>query len=52
MGWNFGDIIEAVEDAIPGDATAFIHGERLISWAEATRTTSPGGVSPRSSEAT
>ncbi|MFI4974380.1 MAG: acyl-CoA synthetase [Caulobacterales bacterium] len=39
MGWNFGDILDAVAPAIPPDAPAFIHGERVISWGEADRAT-------------
>ena len=37
MGWNFGDILEAIEPVLPPDAPAFIHGERTIPWREATR---------------
>ena len=39
MGWNFGDILDAVESALPADAPAFIHGERRIAWGEASRMT-------------
>ncbi len=39
MGWNFGDILDAVAPTIPADAPAFIHGEQTISWGEATRAT-------------
>ena len=39
MGWNFGDILDAISPVIPADAPAFIHGERTISWGEATRAT-------------
>ena len=38
-GWNFGDILDAVAPAVPPDEPAFIHGERVISWGEATRAT-------------
>ena len=38
-GWNFGDILDAVAPAIPPDAPAFIHGERVINWGEATSAT-------------
>ena len=34
--WNFGDILDAIEPVLPADAPAFIHGERLITWGEAT----------------
>ena len=37
MGWNFGDILDAISPVIPADAPAFIHGERTISWGEATK---------------
>ncbi|HEY0105177.1 MAG TPA: acyl-CoA synthetase [Rhizomicrobium sp.] len=33
--FNFGDIVEAVGDAVPPDAPAFVHGERRIGWREA-----------------
>ncbi|MBP7649348.1 MAG: acyl-CoA synthetase [Phenylobacterium sp.] len=39
MGWNFGDILDAVGPAVPQDAPAFIHGERVINWGEANRQT-------------
>ena len=39
MGWNFGDILDAIEPALPPDAPAFIHGERVVGWGEATRAT-------------
>jgi fatty-acyl-CoA synthase len=39
MGWNFGDILDAVAPAIPPDAPAFIHGDRVIRWGEADRAT-------------
>ena len=37
MGWNFGDILDAVASALPADAPAFLHGERVITWGEADR---------------
>jgi fatty-acyl-CoA synthase len=37
MPWNFGDILEAIEPVLPPDAPAFIHGTRVISWAQAAR---------------
>jgi fatty-acyl-CoA synthase len=37
MGWNFGDILDAIEPVLPPEAPAFIHGERVIAWGEATR---------------
>lgn len=33
MSFNFGDMIEAVEAAIPGDRIALAHGEQTIDWA-------------------
>ena len=30
--WNFGDVWEAVADALP-DAPALTHGERTLTWA-------------------
>jgi fatty-acyl-CoA synthase len=37
VGWNFGDILDAVAPAIPPEAPAFIHGPRVISWGEANK---------------
>ncbi|HWA60593.1 MAG TPA: acyl-CoA synthetase [Caulobacteraceae bacterium] len=39
MGWNFGDILDAVEPVLPADAPAFIHGDRVVDWGEARATT-------------
>jgi 3-oxocholest-4-en-26-oate---CoA ligase len=36
MPWNYGDILDAVADAVRPDAPAFVHGERRIVWADAT----------------
>ena len=33
MSFNFGDMIEAVEAAIPGDRVALAHGEQVVDWA-------------------
>ena len=38
-GWNFGDILDAISPAVPADEPAFIHGERVITWGEATKAT-------------
>jgi acyl-CoA synthetase (AMP-forming)/AMP-acid ligase II len=38
VGWNFGDILDAISPVLPADAPAFIHGERVIGWGEASRT--------------
>jgi len=32
--WNFGDILDAIEPALPRDAPALIHGQRRMSWQE------------------
>lgn len=32
MPWNFGDLIEAVEAAVPPDRVALAHGEQVIDW--------------------
>jgi 3-oxocholest-4-en-26-oate---CoA ligase len=37
MDWNYGDLLDAVAEAVPADAPAFIHGERRISWGDASR---------------
>jgi fatty-acyl-CoA synthase len=34
MGWNFGDILDAVADAVPGAAPALIHDGRATSWSD------------------
>ena len=39
MGWNFGDILDAVASVLPADTPAFLHGDRLITWGEADRAT-------------
>ena len=37
MGWNFGDILDAIAPVLPPDAPAFIHGDRTITWGAATK---------------
>lgn len=37
MSWNFGDILEAVEQVLPPDTPAFIHGDNITSWGDAAR---------------
>jgi fatty-acyl-CoA synthase len=39
MGWNYGDILDAVAGAVPGDKPALIHGDTVVSWADFTRRT-------------
>jgi len=35
--WNYGDILDAVDTMVPQDRSAFIHGERVISWGDFSR---------------
>ncbi|HQT53367.1 MAG: AMP-binding protein [Phenylobacterium sp.] len=37
MGWNSGDILDTIETVLPAAAPAFIHGERVVPWSDATR---------------
>lgn len=39
MGWNFGDILDAVEPVLPQDSPAFIHGDRVVTLGEARQAT-------------
>jgi 3-oxocholest-4-en-26-oate---CoA ligase len=39
MGWNYGDILDAVGRAVPQDKPALIHGDRVITWADFNRRT-------------
>ncbi len=39
MGWNLGDILDAVGPNVPPEAPAFIHGSRVINWGDAVRMT-------------
>ena len=32
--WNYGDILDAVGNLVPGDRSALIHGDRVITWSE------------------
>jgi len=32
--WNYGDIIDAVGDVVPGDRPALIHGDRVVTWSD------------------
>lgn len=54
--FNFGDMLDVVEANVPADAPAFIHGDRRITWGEASRLSNTlaralisGGASPRES---
>jgi len=37
MGWNFGDILDALPRVVAPDAPAFIHGDRVVTWGATTR---------------
>ena len=37
MGWNFGDILDALPQVMPPAAPAFIHKDRTITWGETSR---------------
>ena len=37
MPWNYGDILDAVAGAVRPDAPAFVHGERRVTWGDATK---------------
>lgn len=35
--WNFGDMLEGIEAVLDPDRPAYVHGERVITWGEASR---------------
>jgi acyl-CoA synthetase (AMP-forming)/AMP-acid ligase II len=37
MAWNYGDIYEAIADALPDDAPALIHRNNVVTWKEFDR---------------
>jgi hypothetical protein len=37
IDWNLGDILDAIEPVVPGDAPALIHGDRIITWPEMSK---------------
>lgn len=37
MNWNFGDLLDAVAEAMPEEAPLLIHGTRRITWRDASR---------------
>ena len=37
MPWNYGDILDAVSDAVRPDAPAFVHGDKTITWRDAKK---------------
>lgn len=39
MAWNYGDILDTIAPALPQDAPALIHGDRVITWGETTKRT-------------
>jgi acyl-CoA synthetase (AMP-forming)/AMP-acid ligase II len=39
MGWNYGDILDRVAQAVPGDKPCLVHGDRVITWADFDRRT-------------
>jgi acyl-CoA synthetase (AMP-forming)/AMP-acid ligase II len=39
MEWNYGDILERVDEITPGDRSALVHGERVVSWSDFRRRT-------------
>ena len=39
FNWNYGDIIEAMEDITPSNQPALVHGLREITWGEMKRRT-------------
>jgi hypothetical protein len=32
MGWNFGDIVDAIGPVVDPASPAFLHGDRVITW--------------------
>jgi len=39
IGWNYGDILDAVGRVVPADKPCLVHGERVISWGDFNRRT-------------
>lgn len=39
MAWNYGDILDTIAPALPPEAPALVHGERVITWSEMTKRT-------------
>jgi 3-oxocholest-4-en-26-oate---CoA ligase len=37
MPWNYGDLLEAVANAVPPERPAFAHGDTVVPWGEARR---------------
>ena len=38
-GWNYGNILDAIADAVPPDNPCLIHGDRVVTWKDFTRRT-------------
>jgi fatty-acyl-CoA synthase len=36
-GWNYGDVLDAIEAVLPVDAPALVHEERVLGWGELSR---------------
>ncbi len=34
--WNYGDILDGISTVVPPEAPAYIHGDRVITWGDAT----------------
>lgn len=39
LAWNYGDILDAMPQAVAADAPCLIHGDRVVSWGDFTRRT-------------
>jgi fatty-acyl-CoA synthase len=37
VGWNYGDILDALAKAVPGDKPALVQGDRTVTWADFDR---------------
>jgi fatty-acyl-CoA synthase len=37
MGWNYGDILDALAKTVPGDKPAIVQGDRTLTWSEFDR---------------
>jgi fatty-acyl-CoA synthase len=37
MPWNYGDILDAVAEAVRPETPAFVHGEKRINWGDASK---------------
>ena len=39
QGWNYGDILDAVDALVPPDRAALVHAERIVTWRDFVRRT-------------